>query len=88
MVGVVATQTLGVFVQGADELREPLRWHGMKNKQAVGFCLKYKLATIGLGLSKSLSLPIPLIGGLVVAASSLGRADLASRMVADNARRS
>ena len=70
-----------IFVTGLDELRDPLQKLGLSRVDALRTCWRHRFATIGLGLAKLITQPIPLIGGLVQTAESLGRISLAIRIM-------
>lgn len=69
------------FITGVDELRDPLKKFGKSRVQIFQICNRNRAATIGIGLAKMASEPIPLIGGLVQASEALGRIYFAMRIL-------
>ncbi|MCG8650721.1 MAG: hypothetical protein MI861_12865 [Pirellulales bacterium] len=69
------------FTTGIDELSDPLKNMGMGRLEIWRFCLRHRMATLGLGTARACTEPIPLIGGVARAAEALGRITLAVRLV-------
>lgn len=80
LVAVVGIWSYTIFVTGYDELRDPLQKMGHTRLSAFHICWRKRAATLGLGFAKLASAPIPLVGGIVQAAESLGRISLAIRI--------
>jgi len=70
-----------IFMTGYDELRDPLQKMGHSRLGTLKICWRHRAATVGLGLAKLVTQPIPLVGGIVQAAESLGRISLAMRIL-------
>ena len=80
-VAAATVPMFGMFIQGADQLFDPLSHFGMSRIKALRFCSKFKSATIGVGFSTNILQPVPFIGGIAEASGSLGRILIAKQMV-------
>lgn len=66
---------------GYNELRDPFEKMGLSRTETLKLCLKFGGATLALGGVKTVTEPIPFIGGVIHAIESLGRITLAKRIM-------
>lgn len=78
-IAVLAAGTTSLlFLQGVDELSDPLMSLGLTRREAFERC---KWPTIGLAASKAGVEPIPFLGGVASAAASIARIAVAMRLL-------
>lgn len=81
ILGVFMALSYATLLTGYCELRDPLEKMGLSKFEAFKLCMKYRGAALGVGFSKTMTEPMPLIGGFVHAMESLGRITIARRIL-------
>lgn len=81
LVVLTAGSTAMLFLKGTDELSDPLISLGLTQEQAVQLSKRHKWTAMGLAASKAGLEPVPVLGGAISAAESIGRISVAMRLL-------